>query len=396
MRHGSGGESTNAWILAEPSSPPTKIWGLATTERLQRALVAAGIPREHIVIGQAPPTRAQGNRVLIVRSDYVFDERLIRALAESHNTALISPALSSQDAKIVAVHTEAPRLKDVFRLFQEGDFVEAVARGNALHCVEPEDLVPAYTASLRKADPPYLLPVEQGNVKAVEARIFQASYKGITDLVTKWVWPRPAYVVTRWLAHAGIHPNAVTLLSWVLVVLTALLFSKGYFGFGLIVAWLMTFLDTVDGKLARVTLTSSSVGHVLDHGLDIVHPPFWYLAWSMGLPASAVWVWPTAVITVGGYIGRLIEGLFLLAFKMEIHSWRPIDSYFRTITARRNPNLILLMIGTFIGRPDLGLVFVAFWTVFSIAFHTARLVQAFTQRWRGRPIHTWQESGTLA
>jgi phosphatidylglycerophosphate synthase len=203
--------------------------------------------------------------------------------------------------------------------------------------------------------------------------------------------------VTRWLAYAGVHPNAVTFLSWILVVLAALLFSKGYFGFGLIVAWLMTFLDTVDGKLARVTLTSSSVGHVLDHGLDIVHPPFWYLAWAMGLPANTVWLWPATVITVSGYItGRLIEGLFLLAFKMEIHSWRPIDSYFRTITARRNPNLILLMIGTFIGRPDLGLVFVAFWTVFSIAFHTVRLVQAFTQRWRGRPIHTWQESGTLA
>ena len=42
----------------------------------------------------------------------------------------------------------------------------------------------------------------------------------------------------------------------------------------------MTFLDTVDGKLARVTLTSSPFGNVLDHSLDLIHPPFWYWAWG--------------------------------------------------------------------------------------------------------------------
>ncbi|MDF0678127.1 MAG: CDP-alcohol phosphatidyltransferase family protein [Nitrosomonas sp.] len=56
---------------------------------------------------------------------------------------------------------------------------------------------------------------------------------------------------------------------------------------GLIMAWLTKLLDTVDGKLARVTLTSSKLGDVLDHGLDIIHPPLWYLAWGVGLMATA-------------------------------------------------------------------------------------------------------------
>ena len=77
-----------------------------------------------------------------------------------------------------------------------------------------------------------------------------------------------------------------------------------------------------------------------------------------------------------------------MAFKMEIHCWRPIDSYFRTITARRNPNLILLTLGTLAGRPDIGLVLVAAWTACSIGFHTVRLAQAFTERWRGYPVRT--------
>ena len=95
----------------------------------------------------------------------------------------------------------------------------------------------------------------------------------------------------------------------------------------------MTFLDTVDGKLARVTFTASQIGHVLDHGLDLVHPPFWYLAWAIGLAGSfslaLIWHDPATTIIIGGYIlGRLLEGIFLLVFHMEIHSWRPIDSVF--------------------------------------------------------------------
>jgi len=93
---------------------------------------------------------------------------------------------------------------------------------------------------------------------------------------------------------------------------------------------------------------------------------------------------------VGGYVlGRLLEGVFLAAFRIETHSWKPIDSLFRTITARRNPNLILLSVGTLAGRPDLGLWMVALWTVVSIAFHVVRLLQAFVARSRGEAIVAW-------
>jgi hypothetical protein len=95
-------------------------------------------------------------------------------------------------------------------------------------------------------------------------------------------------------------------------------------------------------------------------------------------------------VTLGGYvIGRLIEGFFLFACRTEIHCWRPVDSWFRTITARRNPNLILLTGGTVAGRPDLGLVAVAVWTGFCILFHTVRLGQGLAARWRGRPVESW-------
>ena len=87
-------------------------------------------------------------------------------------------------------------------------------------------------------------------------------------------------------------------------------------------------------------MTSSRIGDVLDHGLDLVHPPFWYLAWAYGLESPQPVA--TAIVVAGYLVGRALEGLFLARFRIEAHSWRPIDALFRTITARRNPNLILL------------------------------------------------------
>ena len=81
--------------------------------------------------------------------------------------------------------------------------------------------------------------------------------------MTLYVWPRPARAVTRLCAHAGITPNQVTSASLVLVLVAMALFWTGHYALGLIAAWAMTFLDTVDGKLARVTLRSTPLRQLL-------------------------------------------------------------------------------------------------------------------------------------
>ncbi|MDR4499825.1 MAG: CDP-alcohol phosphatidyltransferase family protein, partial [Nitrospirales bacterium] len=169
------------------------------------------------------------------------------------------------------------------------------------------------------------------------------------------------------------------------------------FGSGLVAGWIMTFLDTVDGKLARVTVTSSKIGHILDHGLDIIHPPLWYIAWGMGLAAftpPTPWLSLDTLfgIILAGYIaGRLCEGLFQLCLgQFGLFCWRPIDSFNRLITARRNPNLILLTGSLCIGRPDLGFLAVAAWTVASTIILLIRLGLAFGVRmFSGTPLRPW-------
>ena len=98
-------------------------------------------------------------------------------------------------------------------------------------------------------------------------------------------------------------------------------------------------------------------------------------------------------IVVGGYlVGRALEGIFLAAFRMELFLWRPFDGFFRTIIARRNPNLILLSLGVVLGSPSGGYEAVAVWTAICIGIAACRNVQAFVVRSGGTPVRPWLEA----
>ena len=76
-------------------------------------------------------------------------------------------------------------------------------------------------------------------------------------------------------------------------------------------------------------------------------------------------------------------------YGMHIHVWRKLDSRFRLITARRNPNMLILVASLLVKRPDLGLEYVAFWTLFILVFHSVRLAQANDRQLRGLPVTSW-------
>ncbi len=290
------------------------------------------------------------------------------------------------DDEVVGLNVQASLLDASRALLPAGRAPQGCRRLGAT------ELADAYNNVLRKREPPYLMHLTAESLPAVERRVFGGAYKGVTDLVTLYVWPRPALYVTKLCANAGITPNQVTSASLVLVFAAMACFWTGHHVWGLLAAWPMTFLDTVDGKLARVTLRSTKFGNVFDHAIDLVHPPFWWWAWIVGLPAAGMPVDNASLILwtiVGGYVlQRIEEGIFIASFGMDMHVWQRFDSRFRLITARRNPNLLLLTAAVLAGRPDLGIVAVAVWTAASLLVHLLRIVQAALARRRG-PLRSW-------
>lgn len=352
-------------------------FGIASAERLARALARAGVAP----ISRDPDAPPTTGTVVVARGDHVLDEGLVRALVARPGAVLVDDA-----GRAVAGHVAAT---------EASALVAALAGAGAppvgMDALDATTLASAHNQALRKRARPLLLALDGARRRDVEHRLYDASYKGVTDLVTKYVWPWPAYHATRACAALGLSPNLVTWVSLGFVIAALVLFRQGAFLPGLACAWAMCFLDTVDGKLARVTLTSSRFGNAFDHGIDLIHPPFWYLAWAAALEdAGLAGPWHDAIVAlvVGGYVvGRLQEGLFLWLFRLELHVWRRLDSRFRLITARRNPNLLILSVAAVAGRPDLGFVVMAAWTALSLGFHFVRIAQALVARRAG--IASW-------
>jgi phosphatidylglycerophosphate synthase len=253
--------------------------------------------------------------------------------------------------------------------------------------------------ALRKRERPFVLPLDPNGPEAVERAAYDAAYKGVTDALTLYLWRKPAFYLTRWAARAGLSPNFITLVGAVLCVLAFWLFWIGQFWLGVASGFGFMVLDTVDGKLARCTGASSKWGNVFDHGIDLIHPPFWWWAWEHGLTAYGRPLEPVYAIIIlwtiiGGYVAqRIIEGLSIKRFEgMEIHVWRRLDSQFRLITARRNPNMVILVVALLFRRPDAGLKLVALWTLISLIFHAVRLAQMTERKARGQKIVSWLEA----
>ncbi len=362
------------------------IWGMTTRDRLIRQFAREGIG-DVVALDQA--ARRNGPLILL-RADAVIDPPLVPVLIRRPNLALTDP--SGETVQVVAITIGSDNAAAAAGVMRKGglpgDELKLLVRA-------PDDLETSFWKGLRKREVPYARIVLPDNKADVEWRMFMGTYKGATDLVTKYVWPRPAFHVTRRLAPTSITPNMVTTLSALCVALAFWLFLEGHFLTGLLAAWMMTFLDTVDGKLARTTLTSSKWGDIFDHGIDLIHPPFWYIAWGYGLAASGhAWsgsfLWLVLGAILAGYVvQRLMEGAAIKWLGLEIHIWRPIDTWFRLITARRNPNLVLLSLATVAGRPDIGLIAVAIWTVACLALHGLQLLQGFAAKKGADGLTSW-------
>ena len=374
---------------------PVRLWSLNSAERLQRQL--REISKEsygdsNVIhwlnnIDDAPSS----SQVLLLNGSFLFETRTLKGVLERLNSIL-----QHTDHTPAAAFIDAGRLQEVLAYMTNPD----QRLPEDLQVVQTWDME-AFDESLRRAITPMLEPVNTEHKNELENSLYGNAYKGITDLVTKFVWPKPAKLVVHLCATMRISPNMVTTLGLLLVVAACYLFLNGFYGWGLVAGWIMTFLDTVDGKLARVTIQSSKFGHLFDHVIDLFHPPFWYIFWGMSLlnfqtvlgQGLLQMYW---IIVLAYVAGRVVEGIFPLLGNCSIFTWRPIDAWFRLVTARRNPCMILLTISLLIGKPEWGFVAVTFWSAFSSVILILRLTQAFIIRLKRGPLDSWLSESNVA
>jgi len=355
---------------------PTPIWGMTNKERTQRI-------SQTILVS---PAGDADNSLILANDDYVVDPLLL-TLVQSRPSLIVV-----RDSVPVLVKLDDP---------SERSPIEAAMRGEPLRAdlsierIVVDDEFTLYNRKLRKRVHPVVMRLEPGTVRAIERATYYGAYKGVTDLLTKFLWPEWALALTRLAASLGMSPNLVTAIGLVNCIAATICFWFGSYWLGMALALVFMVLDTVDGKLARCTLTSSKMGSRFDHLIDLIHPPFWWLAWIHGLAAwnlalsPALFAATVAALVVGYVADRVIERWFILRHGFHIHVWKRLDSDFRLVAARRNPNMVILFFAMLLQRPDIGVIAVAVWTALSLAFHALRCIQAGTEQAKGIALESW-------
>jgi phosphatidylglycerophosphate synthase len=338
---------------------------MVPVERLRRSLARAGIWDAGPWTGQTPPIPAS---VLLLMGDHVYAYEVIAALVRSPDTVLVRG-----DGRAVAAHVPRERAEEAAHALIMGE--EAAPD---LPRKRGRDLVPEAELRQRRRTNPLVMPVSAELRGEVENRLFQYASKARTDLVSLLVWPRPARGLTRFAVKLGLTANQVTSFGLVLALAAALAFHAGWLSLGLAVAWAMSLTDAVDGRLARLTLSTSQVGTTLESALAVLHPPLWWWAWWAGGGAHD---WAMAILVMGSLLIKAEEWLFTWRTGFPMHAWQRFDGLYRLVSAHRNLVLLLLTISLLAGHPQTGADAAAVWMAVCVVVHAVRLIQA----WRSAP-----------
>ena len=396
---------TKAILFAQYPYSEERLWGMTLTEKLVRQLSVAGIeyctiyfnPDREIALRKdlkkwhpidvefkslnasegetlVDHLKLDPSNYLVLQGNTIVDPRILDLLIEKASGNETINIQSGDHAPAAFTITSGV----IDKIKPESDLI-AVAKSTSTETVKTSDM-DSYIAKMRRRMEPFLFEIDNPEIlKKVEKVAFTSIYKGATDFITKYVWPLP----TRWMVHlispTGITPNQITYVSMVLSFGAIPFFFMGWFWIAWIMGIVMSFLDTLDGKLARLTQRTSDAGHWLDNASDTIYLWLWYAGIGWYFAEDILDFQDINVIAAWSLVGfftidKIITGLFKKLFGAQLHDFAPIDWHARVYIARRNPFLVVLLIGLIINDPVFGLHAMAVWQTATFAFHMMRFI----------------------
>ena len=153
------------------------------------------------------------------------------------------------------------------------------------HRVEIFDImhIDSYVPNLRKKVPPFRKDInKEKDLREAEHILIGNACKGTNDLLALYSNKPIENFIVRKLANTKVTPNQVTFFTNLLAYVATFLFFYGYLLPASLITFVVSFLDGVDGKLARVKLLFSKFGK-LAHAFDYLFEHSWYIALSIYL-----------------------------------------------------------------------------------------------------------------
>lgn len=304
-------------------------------------------------VGEALSKLAQpGVTYILMEGDAVYQDSLVNAIASTTeffryvDASAPTPSLFRVGGEHLA-QVSGLALQDVERQLVAG----GVLRDRDISKMS------AYVPSQRKEIRPYMFRVTTTKeAHAAERFVFEVTHYGSLDFVAKHLYKEISKLFVTWLCRTAITPNQVTYVSIVFAVAVVPLFFLGHMTAGVVCGIIVSFLDVLDGKLARFTYRMSDKGDALDHVADRLNIVTYYVGFGLGLYTGSYTsslgtaVWLAALSFLGQHIDKSVVRTFRLRIGIRLDEHKKADVWVRLIRPGRNVLLCFIVIGLMIDR----------------------------------------------
>ena len=296
------------------------------------------------------------DRFIVVAADLLVDERLLAWLSVQTADVMLSPREGDRPATAALLRAES---------------LEAPSAEAARIKVVAADSLPAYWESMHGEVPIHLRRIASERDAEDGWRILLDYIQRRTlELPARYFDPFFENLIVRRLAPTAITANQVTLITTVLGFAVAGLYLSGWLRLGVLLAIFVEVLDGVDGKLARITRTTSKAGEY-EHILDFFYENSWWLALGRflsrhGSPSA----WTAAILMVAfDLTDNIVYSIADVKWHRSVDNATPFLSRFRLIAGRRNIYTWIFLPGFFLGAPAFSFYLAVAWAGVTAAIH---------------------------
>jgi phosphatidylglycerophosphate synthase len=397
------------WIDARSPYAFEEIYSITLVERLLRQLFELGV-RKHVTV--VLPPHVSLNRMLrqdfwprfpleyatvysetplftlahtakdaehslmLLEGDGVYDERVLKTLLTRPHSLAIHGKDREETPIAVVIHASDRKLLADNPLHIQQLFQQETPPGwlKTLSIGEMDSYIP----ELRQTAVPLLIKLRhKRSIRAIENEMYENTFKGVMDFIATYIYRLPVRELTRWLAPTRITPNQITAVSVICSFAAIPLFAMGWMWTGLAVAFTFIIADSLDGKLARLTIRLSKVAGHVDHVTSPLFEACYYLAWGWYFSGGDFSTLPgQAGLLLFCFYGldKITTSVFGLKFRRSLLDYQPLDARFHLIAARRTINLFIMTIGCLFQKPIVALYVITIWMFITMFWHMYRFV----------------------
>lgn len=355
--------------------PPKEIiYGLSSTERLRRQLREVGCSHVEIVRSTSS-IYTKATAILIVSDRLILDDRILAYMSNlgSADGRLRAPDVCAYfgDPMTVRRFMDDPELPIAQRL-------KASLPETNINIAD----IDFYVQDLRLHFKPYVFALDaNSDIRSIENHMYEANFKGTLDFIATYVYKYPVREITRYVSrYPWITPNFFTAISIIASFLFPLLFAFGYIWQAITIGWIMFIADSVDGKLARLTIRLSRTAGIIEHATSAPAIFLWFfgMGWyfSNGMIFDfsrtsnyAMWILLTLY-----WLDKLLNGIFRSRYGRDMYDFTKIDKFFHLFACRRAIIWFFMFLGLVVGGLYEAFLALAGWMTISSLFHLYRLL----------------------